>query len=192
MKKNWITIGMAALLMSISVVSSGCFGSFKLVRKVYDFNASIGNKLAQTLVFYVLNIIPVYGIAGWIDIVILNLIEFWTGSNPLAMQEGQTETQIVQANGKTYQITATKNRFEVAELINGKPGTAAALVYNPAETSWSAVGKSGTVKLASYNEITNIVNVYKPAGEVISVTAQEVHSVADAKAAMEHRELAAK
>ena len=70
-----------ALFTSLALFSTGCFGSFPITHKVYDFNASVGGKFVQTLVFWVFIIIPVYGVATLIDAVIFNLIDFWAGGN---------------------------------------------------------------------------------------------------------------
>ncbi len=83
-------IGLAAAAM----VSTGCFGSFQATRNVWSWNKSIGggNKWAQELVFLIIGpILPVYGIAGLLDTVILNSIEFWTGTNPMTASLKVTE-----------------------------------------------------------------------------------------------------
>jgi hypothetical protein len=40
---------------------------------------SLGGRFVRTLVMWVMFFIPVYPVAGFVDAVILNLIEFWTG-----------------------------------------------------------------------------------------------------------------
>jgi len=66
--------------------STGCFGSFNLTRKLYGFNKSASDdKVVRELVFLGLNIIPVYSAASFIDAVVLNTVEFWTGTNPVQM-----------------------------------------------------------------------------------------------------------
>jgi len=66
--------------------SSGCFGSFNLTRKLYGFNKDVSkDKFVRELVFLGLNIVPIYGVAGLIDAVVANTVEFWTGENPISM-----------------------------------------------------------------------------------------------------------
>ncbi len=65
----------------------GCFGKFNLTRKVYDINAKVGDKFLRSAVTWAFIIIPVYGIAAFLDFVLFNTIEFWTGSNPVAEKE---------------------------------------------------------------------------------------------------------
>jgi hypothetical protein len=95
MKKWTIKIGTWLSVISLSAMLTACFGKFALTRKIYEWNDSFDNKFLKTLLFYGLNIIPVYGIGGAVDFFILNLIEFWTGSNPLSMAPGQKEKQVI-------------------------------------------------------------------------------------------------
>ena len=73
------------MVLAIAPVAlTGCIGSFAAWNKVKDFNEEASeSKWVQELLFLVLHIIPVYGIAYFIDILIINSIEFWTGENPM-------------------------------------------------------------------------------------------------------------
>jgi hypothetical protein len=142
MKKKITTLGLSAVMLGTGVMNSSCFGEFALVRKVYEFNSgvmgdNILGRFVRTLLYYGMSIIPVYSVSFLIDACILNLIEFWTGSNPLAMAPGETETQYAQLNGKRYRITASQNRFDIAEIGEGGEIEAGALVFNPENTSWN-------------------------------------------------------
>jgi hypothetical protein len=76
-----LTLSAAAVLGT-----SGCFGSFNLTRKLYGFNKDVSKeKFVRELVFLGLNIVPIYGVAGLIDAVVANTVEFWTGENPISM-----------------------------------------------------------------------------------------------------------
>lgn len=158
MKKITLT-GMAALFLC-SALTTGCFGEFALTRKLYSWNKDVSsNKFVQTLIFWAFNIVPVYGVAGFIDSAILNLIEFWTGSNPIAMNEGQFERQIVKAkDGKTYEITATKNRFDIKDLSSKEVRS---IVFKPEEGICSVIVKGIESKLVSVDPNTNAVTAYR-------------------------------
>jgi len=124
------------LLISVVTMSMvGCFGNFSLTRQVYELNRNIDNAFVRSIVMWAMMIIPVYGIAAWIDVVILNLIEFWTGDNPLAMNEGETQTQFIAHEGIEYEVTASKNRFDITEVSN--PENTFALVFDVEDNSWS-------------------------------------------------------
>ncbi len=99
------------------VVTSGCFGSFQLTRKVYSWNKSVSpDKWVQELVFLGLYIVPVYGLAGLADVVFANTVEFWTGTNPVASArtqrpDGATLIQhgTTTSEGKTLTIEEVKD-----------------------------------------------------------------------------------
>jgi hypothetical protein len=78
-------LALFAALLATGSTLTGCYGSFGLTKKVYQFNGSVGNKWMKSLLFFVMaGVVPVYGITTFVDAVVLNLIEFWTGSNPVA------------------------------------------------------------------------------------------------------------
>ena len=71
-----------ALVVSVGIVfSAGCFGKFQLTRSLYEVNRSVQDKYLRSVVTWVL-IIP-YGITGFLDFAVFNLIEFWSGENPV-------------------------------------------------------------------------------------------------------------
>lgn len=105
-----------AVLGIVAIIATSCFGSFGTVRKVYQWNESVtGSKFVNNLVFYGLNIVPIYPISSTLDLFIFNVIEFWTGANPMAMSEGEVDRQIIMHNGKFYALTATKNAISITE-----------------------------------------------------------------------------
>ncbi|NBG65390.1 DUF3332 domain-containing protein [Acidiluteibacter ferrifornacis] len=147
--KKIVFSAMAAMIM---ITQTGCFGSFELVKKVYDFNDNItSSKFVNTLVFYVFTILPVYSIASFIDVVILNLVEFWTGSNPLAMTEGQIEEQLVTYKGEVYKMTATKNKFHVEKLNGTESIEVGNLVFADEARTWSFEKNGESTPIATLN-----------------------------------------
>lgn len=147
MKKLILKSTAIGMLAVFSISSTGCFGEFALTRKVYTFNDSLGNNFVKTIVFYAMNIIPVYGIAGFIDGAILNLIEFWTGSNPLAMADGEIEQRVVNYKGSKYQITATKNNFNIVPLEGANKGKATDLTFDVTSQTWTMTNENGSQKI---------------------------------------------
>lgn len=164
MKKLTVTV-LSIILLGTGMLQTGCFGRFQLVRNIYEFHDSIagddlGGKFIKTILYWIPGGI-VYGIAGLIDSVVLNLIEFWTGSNPLAMNEGDVEMQIVKKGGEKYKITATKNKFNVKQLTGEEAGREANLVYNPENLSWNVEANDQSFMVAQYikDKATKEVNV---------------------------------
>lgn len=127
----------ALAMGSIMVSQSGCFGEFALVRKVYNWNDELSDsKFVKTLVFYVLTILPVYSIAGFLDIIIFNLIEFWGGSNPLSMNEGDYEMQQLTMKGEEFKVEATKDTFTTTQLTGTDKGEVRVLRFDRCDNTW--------------------------------------------------------
>lgn len=108
MKKSYIAAGLVAAIIGSTALSS-CIGSFGLTNRLLSWNRSVGNKFLNELVFIAFWVLPVYEVSGLADIIVLNSIEFWSGSNPMA--KGTTKIQgrdgqyLVKCDGKGYTIT---------------------------------------------------------------------------------------
>jgi hypothetical protein len=101
-------VGLLAVFLPFS--TTACFGAFNLTRKVYKFNKTASNdKWVRWIVFLVLVIVPIYGIAQLIDAIVLNSIEFWTGRNPVTVDAGTTRV-VNGPNGETLTMTLREDR----------------------------------------------------------------------------------
>jgi hypothetical protein len=87
------TVAVLAALLAVGSTLSGCYGSFGLTKKLYQANGTIGNKYLKSLVTVLMTVIPVYGVGALADVAIFNLIEFWTGSSPMAANDVKTFDQ---------------------------------------------------------------------------------------------------
>ncbi len=159
MKKLSIVL-LAVLLSGSSILMTGCYGSFELTKKVYDFNGSLGNKFINEVVFLAFCVVPVYEVSLFIDGVILNLVEFWTGSNPLSLHQGENKVNI---GGQDLTILLENNK---ATIFDNQNNELTVLSYNTNESTWYATSVNGTQKLMKINE--NTVDVYTAAGDVVS------------------------
>ena len=141
----------ACILWSMTL--SSCLGSFKVTKKLYEWNDGINTKLGKNAVFWLLVIIPIYEIFLFVDIIVLNLIEFWSGGDPMSMNEGDIEEQLVMGkDGNNYKVTATKNRFDILQLDGQNCGVEQSFVYNPEDRSWSHVKNGVENKLVGLNK----------------------------------------
>lgn len=132
-RKSAFMLAMSSLL----ITQTGCFGEFALTRKVYNWNDDISDsKVVKSLVMWVMMIIPVYGVAGFVDMIILNLIEFWSGSNPLSMNEGDYEMQMATINGDQFKIEATKDTFTTTQLTGEKAGEVRVMKFDRCDNTW--------------------------------------------------------
>jgi hypothetical protein len=104
MKKVLMSLLVACVLTVSTISTTGCFGSFTAFSKLNKWNGKVtGNKFLNWLIFLVLCIIPVYELFFTADVLVLNSLEFWTGSNPVALGDTYRETD---AEGNS--ITAVK------------------------------------------------------------------------------------
>lgn len=169
--KKFISICCAAAILS---TATGCFGGFKLTKNLLSWNESVTNsKFVNNLVFYGLVILPVYEFAVAADFLVLNLIEYWTGANPLAMEEGKTERQIIPLEGEDYIVEASKNQFKIYKEAE-EP---VFLRFDESDNSWTYLQGSVSEKLISYNETENLYHIYKESS-VVSLKADTEYSKA--------------
>lgn len=109
MKKATLTVAVILTLCG-SMLTSSCIGKFALTNRVLAWNNQVGNKFLNELVFFAFWILPVYEVTALADLVVLNTIEFWSGSNPMASSskivEGSDGRYLVECDGKGYTITS--------------------------------------------------------------------------------------
>ncbi len=108
------------VLFTILMVSFGsfanCFGKFGLVRTVYSINAgiNIGSGKIAKLFRTLLMIFPfsfAYWGASFLDLILFNVVEFWTDSNPVAMADYDLDGKMVKEFSKgdeKIRLTYTK------------------------------------------------------------------------------------
>jgi hypothetical protein len=151
---------MLAVLFTIGL--AGCFGNFAATRKVYDFNQSFGGKWENEVLFWAMNIVPIYMVAGVLDVFVFNTIEFWTGSNPIVMAPGEEVIKYASHDGKNFKITIRQNEVIVEDLAN--PDQEFELNYKPLEKTWYYQSETGPVKIVSVSE--DKADFYMPSGKV--------------------------
>ncbi len=112
MKKFKFAVG-AVMLAGASLVFTSCIGNFALTNKVLSWNKQVGNKFVNELVFFAFWVLPVYEVTLIADALVLNSIEFWSGSNPMQASVTKIETEqgryIIDCDGKGYTVTHEKS-----------------------------------------------------------------------------------
>lgn len=89
-------LSFAAVALAMTVLLSSCIGSFGLTNKVKDWNESVtDSKFVNELLFIAMHIVPVYEVTMFVDGVVLNSVEFWTG-NSLVDAENADEVVAVE------------------------------------------------------------------------------------------------
>ena len=169
MKTNKTLI--AVLLISTSILCSSCIGSFKLWNGLKEWNQGIGNKFVNELVFIALNIVPVYGVAYFADVVVLNTIEFWSGSNPVA----SNEVKEVKGENGNYLVASNENGYTIT---NKEDNQSLDLVYNKENKSWNAVTESESFELVKMNEDgTATINMQNGTSMTVTPDSEGIASV---------------
>jgi len=168
MKKFKKAVIMCVLASFLLVSLFSCYGNFSLTRKLYTWNGNLSdNKYVNNLVFWILNWIPVYSVAASIDFIILNTVEFWTGTNPMAMNLGEETIKYAKTEDAEYKITITRNNILIDEIAGANQGQQVHLLFNPNDSSWYLVDNGENVKIATVNG--NTMDLIYPSGNTLSV-----------------------
>lgn len=176
MKRSLVQIISSALIGLMLITAVGCYGSFPLIQKVHKFNGTLGSKWVNELGFLVMNIIPVYGVAGTVDALILNSIEFWTGKSPMAANDGSGTFVLPQG---TVTFNKADNSYTFRQMIDGKEKLVRLTTNNGITT---ATDENGTVLARTEKNNTGGVTVYDASGQVVSTLTQtQVQSMAALK-----------
>lgn len=128
MKKNYLTVALICTVCA-SMTLPSCIGSFSLTNKLLSWNNQVGGKFVNELVFFAFWILPVYEVSGLADLLVLNSIEFWSGSNPVAkgkkVIEGNDGKYLVECDCKGYTIKSEND------------GSVVRLDFDADDQSWS-------------------------------------------------------
>lgn len=169
MKKRFLSMAMLCLLCT--PILNSCMGSFKLTKKVYAFNESLGDKWINEIVFFIFN--GVYSFTLLADGVVFNLIEFWTGSNPVTMNQNEVNEKIITKNGKDYKLTVTKEAMTAVEV--GNPSNTLEFNYDKATQSWNMVTNGESKKAISMNGEN--VTIYGASNQTFTYSADVLNNV---------------
>ncbi len=135
-------------LLLVTILLSGCYGNFNLTRKIYNWNGTVGDKYIQSAVGWGMVIIPIYMTAPLIDAAFFNLVEFWTGDNPLTMKIGEIDSRIITTKEGRYELTASQNRFDLVALDGENIGDYMSFVFNSQDQEW-ILEKDGESKVVA-------------------------------------------
>ena len=151
--------GIALVLMvAVGALSAGCFGKFQLTRKLYDVNQSIDEKYIRSAATWIF-VIP-YALTGILDFVIFNVIEFWSGENPVA---GAKVTKVyAQGDGKTV-LTLSRDGSETVAVIERFEGERLASTLRVRD---DGAGRVTAVETAAGTNVREISAVATPEGSV--------------------------
>jgi len=155
------------LVAAVGALSAGCFGKFQLTRKLYDINQSIDEKYVRSAATWIL-VIP-YAVTGLLDFVIFNVIEFWTGENPVA--EAKRTKVYAQGNGRAV-LTLSRDGSATVAVIERYEGERLVSTLRVRDDGLGKVAAIETVAGAKVREVSAVavadgsvdVTVATPAG----------------------------
>ncbi|MCS2827991.1 DUF3332 domain-containing protein [Bacteroides thetaiotaomicron] len=183
MKKSKLTL--VAVVLSGSLLFSSCVGSFGLFNRLSSLNQGVGNKFVNELVFLAFNIVPVYGVAYLADALVINSIEFWSGSNPMA---NVGDVKKVKGENGNYMVKTLENGYSIT-----KEGETASmdLIYNKEANTWNVVANGESSELLKMNN-DGTADLFLPNGEKMNVTLDAQGMMAARQATMSNLMFAAR
>lgn len=73
----------SALFLAATLLTTSCVGSFSLFNRVAKWNMrATSSKFLNEIIFILIS--PAYAVCAVTDLLVLNTVEFWSGSNPVA------------------------------------------------------------------------------------------------------------
>lgn len=184
MRKSKLTF-VAACALSSTILFSSCVGSFGLFNRLSSWNQTVGHKFVNELVFIALNIIPVYPVAYLADALVINSIEFWSGSNPMA---NVGDVKKVKGENGNYMVETLENGYSITKEGEKK---AMELIYNKDANTWNVVAEGQTTELLKMNN-DGTADMVLPNGTTLNVSLDAKGMTAARQAAMDNLMFAAR
>lgn len=182
MKKSKMSIAFAMILGG-SIMFSSCVGSFSLFNKLSSWNQNVSDKYVNEVVFLALHIVPVYEVCYMADALVINSIEFWTGSNPVAKVG---DVKKVKGENGDYTVETLKNGYSIS-----KDGKNMKLLFNEESQTWNVVSEGVSKELMKMKK-DGTVQLYLPNGGSMNVTLDAKGLVAARQATMNNTYYAAR
>ena len=163
MKK--MSLRAAVVLLAGSFLCSSCIGSFSLFNKYEKWQCNMtSNKYVNGIVGLILQPI-VGGVCLFVDAVVLNTIEFWTGSNPMALNKVQT---VKGQDGRYYAVKTLKDGYEV----KAPNGEITLFTHDSKTESWSITQNGVTKEITRFNA-DGTIQATLQSGEKMTVSNDE-------------------
>lgn len=136
----------SVVLLAATLLSSSCVGSWGLFNKLAKWNThATGSKFLNEIIFIVIS--PAYVVCSAADLLVLNTIEFWSGSNPMAQNVGKTQ-EIMGKDGRYYAVKTLRDGYE----IKTPDGEVVRFAYDKKNDSWSQIKDGKTIEIFRFNE----------------------------------------
>ncbi|MDL2223171.1 DUF3332 domain-containing protein [Bacteroidales bacterium OttesenSCG-928-M11] len=162
MKRKTRLMMATAMVLCSSVLFSSCIGSFSLFNKLLSWNRNVSDKWINELLFIVIS--PAYAVAGTIDVLILNSLEFWTGDNPASAQ-----VQTIEGEDGIYTVTTDTEGHKIQkegsdEIVEFR--------FDKKDQSWTLLTDELAVPLFKMIDESNAL-VYLADGSTMTISADQ-------------------
>ena len=177
------------LVAAVGALSAGCFGTFQLTRKVYDVNQSIDEKYIRSAATWIFVIAQVYTVAALLDLIVFNVMEFWSGENPVAA--AKVTKVYAQGNGRTV-LTLSRDGSATVAVIERYEGER---LVSTLRVRDDGRGKVAAVETAAGGKVREVSAVAASDGSVDVTVATAAGTGTEryaAPAVLEHRTRAAR
>jgi len=166
MKK--ISFKVSVILLAGCMMFSSCFvGKYALFNSYVKWQTNMtSSKFVNAVVAFIIAPL-VSSVCTLADVLVLNTIEFWSGSNPVQANIGKTR-QVMGQDGRYYAVTTQENGYE----ITAPTGEVTLLCHNQEENSWSVVHDGVSTELFRFNG-DGTIQASLQNGEKIDVTTDE-------------------
>ena len=182
MRRSKMTLALA-IILSGSFMFSSCVGSFTLFNKLVSWNQNVSDKFVNEVVFLALNIVPVYGVCYLADALVINSIEFWSGSNPMAKVG---DIKKVKGENGDYTVETLKNGYSIT-----KDGKSMDLLFIEESQTWNVVSEGVNTELMKMKK-DGTVHLHLPNGGSMNVTLDAQGLTAARQATMSNAYFAAR
>ena len=143
-----ILLPVCVVALASSMLFTSCIGSFKLTNKVLSWNHQIGTKFVNELVFVGLWILPVYEISAIADALIINSIEFWSGTNPI-----EAGTKTVTSDNERYLVAWDNTGYKIT---NETTGEETRFNFDADTNSWALATPEGDITILTFIDDTHV------------------------------------
>lgn len=143
-----IFLPVCAVVLATSMLMTSCIGSFKLTNKVLAWNHQISNKFVNELVFFGLCVLPVYEISALADLLVINSVEFWSGTNPI-----QAGTKTVADENGRYLIAWDNTGYKIT---NETTGEVTRFNFDADTNSWALATAEGDITFLTFIDDTHV------------------------------------
>jgi len=157
----------------------GCYGTFPLTRALYDINGEItDNGVIHSIIMIVLGIFGVYGICMFVDYLVLNSVEFWTGedmdfsSNTQVQPDGSVVAfEAVEGTSNQVMFTHTKDGEVISRTVMERQADGTTLMFDG----------EGTLRGSVQADEDGMLSFFNAKGKLIQeISAQDLTAVAAA------------